>query len=695
MSNNKESIQDNLGIIGKMIGNFRVDSILGKGGMGVVYKAYDKVLDRNVAIKVLLQQLTDEEFIKRFIREARITAKVEHPNIVQIYSVNKFTNCWYIAMQFIKGKTLEEYLNEGYRFSIRDSLIIIRSVADALSLAHRYGIIHRDIKPSNIMIDEQGHVKVMDFGLARSRLSNKITQEGVYLGTPQYSSPEQCTSSAIDERSDIYSLGVVLYELLAGKEPYNAETPLSLLKKIVEEEPVSLRQLNPNIPVPIVNLVMKMMAKYKEVRYPSIKNVVSEIDRIIDTESLPTIDSPKPFNIQLAEAITIKNTPVTPLKIAPHREMPIKKRVLTQLAIGISLAVIIIGLLVILYPRHQQKAIDNNSTAMVTTPHTKNNVIVFDFQNGANFSDARWLEIAIPDWLITNLSQSRTFQSVPRYDLVGKMKESKSAKINPLPVLEERVILTPESKNIINSFNADVIIGGVFYVVNDSQIRIIANAYRYYPQDSEPLKYITSCQVNSDDYKKDIFKLVDNLTLRIIGALNEKAPEYKLVQTNEILFSQQLNISAIVVAELDKANRMQKYLGKSSKDKESGFLIAGLPSKDLAIERRELLEDSLEKEKKSDEMNRTADQDAKDTPKGELSQSQQQNVISEKGTLSPTHAAAIRSTLKEDAGTINRKGKTGRLESKRQKESTSESSDKLIDALKKIYEDIQKKENNN
>lgn len=692
MSDNKESIPDNLGIIGKMIGNFRVDSILGRGGMGVVYKAYDKVLDRNVAIKILLQQLTDEEFIKRFIREARITAKVEHPNIVQIYSVNKFTNCWYIAMQFIKGKTLEEYLNEGYRFSIRDSLIVIRSIADALSLAHRYGIIHRDIKPSNIMIDEQGHVKVMDFGLARSRLSNKITQEGVYLGTPQYSSPEQCTSSAIDERSDIYSLGVVLYELLAGKELYKAETPLSLLKKIVEEEPVSLRQLNPDIPISIVNLVMKMMAKQKEVRYPSIKNVVSEIDMIIVTESLPTIDSSKPFNIQLAEAVTIKNTPVTPLKITAHRAITIKKKVLPQLAIGIGLAAIIIGLLVILYPRHQQKATDNNSAATATTPHTKNNVIVFDFQNGADFSDARWLEIAIPDWLITNLSQSMTFQSVPRYDLVEKMRESKSAKINPLPVLEERVILTPESKKIINSFNADVIIGGVFYVVNDSQIRIIANVYRYYSQDSEPLKYIVSCQVNCDDYKKDILKLVDNLTSIIIERLNEKAPEYKLVQTKELLFSQRFDISAIVVAELDKASQMQKYLGESSQDKESGFLIAGLPPKDLAIDKRELLEDSLDKGKESDEKNEVVEHDAKDAPKGGLAQSKTSGKTGDPFDVSA--APPNQSTLRKDAG-ISRKGKTDRLESKRQRGSASESSDKLIEILKKVYEDIKKKENNN
>ncbi|MDI6733306.1 MAG: serine/threonine-protein kinase [Planctomycetota bacterium] len=568
---------DDLNLIGKTIGNFRVDGLLGQGGMGVVYKAHDKVLTRNVAIKVLSRTLQDEEFVKRFIREARLTAKLEHPNIVQVHTVNKFGNLWYLAMQYVKGKTLEDYINEGYRFSIKDCLVIIRSVADVLNTTHRYGVIHRDLKPSNIMIDEEGRVKVMDFGLARSRISPKITQEGTYLGTPQYSSPEQCISSAIDERSDIYSLGVVLYELLSGKPPYQAETSLSLMKKITEEEPTPLRSLSPEIPISVADLTAKMMAKDKEARSQSAKDIIDEIDRIIKEEPLPALSG-----LKLAEPTLPQSTRVTPVKmVTPATDYTDNKRISLRLAltlggIAVILLIVVVGLLTTKYyyiPQTGRPA-DTFATLsasrqadrpeLASIPATKNTVVVFDFKDMTNFAPAQWLEPAISDWLITNLNQSKTIQAIPRYDLLEKMRQANTGKVNLLSSPEERIILTPESKNIINSFNADVVIGGVFYIINNSQIRIIANAYRYIEGD---LQHIASCQASSENYTADILKLIDTVSVKLAETINEKASLYQLAQTNETPFTKPPDITQILLVELNRAKLLQDYLGKLGDEK--------------------------------------------------------------------------------------------------------------------------------
>ena len=276
------------GLTGRKIGPYKVTGEIGKGGMGVVYRAEDTTLDRTVAIKVLPPHLgSDDEFLKRFVLEARAAAKLDHPQIIQIYQAGRMSTetgpgpC-FIAMQYFESEPLSDLVEREGKLDPGRAVEITRQVAEALSAAHAAGIIHRDIKSSNILIDAQDRVKVTDFGLATSMSQdrNRITETGAYLGTPAYSSPEQCESGDLDARSDIYSLGVVLYEMLTGSVPFEARTPLKLFDKIVHEQPPAVSRVVPGLPRELTALVNKMLAKKREKRHGSAEELLSALRRV-------------------------------------------------------------------------------------------------------------------------------------------------------------------------------------------------------------------------------------------------------------------------------------------------------------------------------------------------------------------------------------------------------------------------------
>jgi TolB-like protein/predicted Ser/Thr protein kinase len=272
-------------LTGKKLRNYLIERLVGKGGMGVVYEAYEENLDRKVAIKVLPAHLSeDESFTGRFLREARSAAKLEHPGICPIYAAGQVEGIYFIAMQFVDGESLGDILERFGNLPVEQALLITRRVADALNFAHSRGFVHRDIKPDNIMIDRGGRVKVMDFGLARTTaLESRMTQTGMYVGTPEYSSPEQCETLDLDGRSDLYSLGVVLYEMLSGTVPYRAETPYALFTKICNEQPAPIRELNPQVPESVAKIVDRMLAKDREERYQSAGELIVSIDATLRT----------------------------------------------------------------------------------------------------------------------------------------------------------------------------------------------------------------------------------------------------------------------------------------------------------------------------------------------------------------------------------------------------------------------------
>ena len=269
-------------LTGKHLSNYKILGKLGKGGMATVYKAHELSLNRVVALKVLSPRLSeDTEFIKRFQREAQAAAKLNHPNIVQIYAIGEEKGIHYFAMEYIKGKTLAHIKKEEGTLTAARAIPIIKQVAEALGEAHKVGLVHRDIKPSNIMMDASGRAKVTDFGIAYvAEAKTKLTREGSIIGTPEYLSPEQCEGKPLDGRSDIYSLGVTLYEMLSGKTPYEADTPVSMLMKIVQGNFLPLHQVNPNVPLPVRKLVEKMMQTDTQKRYANVDELLESLREV-------------------------------------------------------------------------------------------------------------------------------------------------------------------------------------------------------------------------------------------------------------------------------------------------------------------------------------------------------------------------------------------------------------------------------
>jgi serine/threonine protein kinase len=310
-------------MIGREIGNHRILKELGKGGMGVVYKAHQLSLGRAVAMKVLPRHLTnDAAFIKRFHNEARAIAKLNHPSIVQIYDIGSEDDVHYYTMEFIEGPTLDDVVYKEGFLSPERTIAIIGQVSKALRYAHSQGIVHRDIKPSNIMITKLGRVKVTDFGLALQQRTTRLTVDGGIVGTPEYMSPEQASGRTATAQSDIYSLGVVAYELLTGKVPFEGDSPLIVLNKIQNTEPQWPRAIDPSIPDDLENIVRKMMARNPSDRYLSCQEIIQDTQNIRSGQPVSLqVDRPPAFR-RIAVGIAILLVAALGLTFALRRPPP-------------------------------------------------------------------------------------------------------------------------------------------------------------------------------------------------------------------------------------------------------------------------------------------------------------------------------------------------------------------------------------
>jgi serine/threonine protein kinase len=260
---------------------YRVEARIGQGGMAEVYRGFDPSLDRTVAIKVLLPPFDrDAGFVARFRREAQAAARLNHPNIVGVYDAGAEGDTQYIVMEYVEGRTLASFLAEGGSPSPMQAVELTIPVAFALQAAHEHGIVHRDIKPANIMVTRAGAVKVMDFGIARIQTDATAPQTSSVIGTPAYFSPEQAQGQPVDARSDIYSLGCVLYELLAHRQPFSGDTPVAIAFKQVNEMPVPPSEVNPDVPPRLDAVVMKCMAKNPANRYQSAAELIADLERV-------------------------------------------------------------------------------------------------------------------------------------------------------------------------------------------------------------------------------------------------------------------------------------------------------------------------------------------------------------------------------------------------------------------------------
>jgi eukaryotic-like serine/threonine-protein kinase len=292
---------------GKRIsGRYRIIKLIGGGGMANVYLAHDMILDREVAIKMLRMDFAnEEEFIKRFQREAQSATSLVHPNIVSIYDVGEEDDLYYIVMEYVQGMTLKQYIQQHSPVGVDQALEIMKQLTLAISHAHQNHIVHRDIKPHNILVDKEGTVKITDFGIAMALSATSITQTNSVLGSVHYLSPEQARGGMATKKSDIYSLGIVMFELLTGRLPFSGESAVSIALKHLQSETPSLRRWNSDIPQSVENIVLKATAKDPFRRYESLEEMDDDLATALDPDRF---DEPKftvPMDDEATKAIPV------------------------------------------------------------------------------------------------------------------------------------------------------------------------------------------------------------------------------------------------------------------------------------------------------------------------------------------------------------------------------------------------------
>ena len=264
------------------LGHYEIVSEIGRGGMGVVYKAYEPALNRHVAIKELSPSLAhDPQLVERFLREARAMAALSDPHIIQIFYIgtDETTSQPFFAMEFVEGDSLSAILKRDGKFTVDNALKVLHQTAQGLATAHDHGVIHRDIKPGNLMLTQRGQVKVADFGiaLATTDISKKLTSTGEFVGTPGYLSPEVCLGKPVDQRSDIFSLGIVLFEMLSGRIPFSDESPLGLMLEVVKAEIPNIQELNDAVDASTAAILARMVAKEPENRFQSCHDLIAAL----------------------------------------------------------------------------------------------------------------------------------------------------------------------------------------------------------------------------------------------------------------------------------------------------------------------------------------------------------------------------------------------------------------------------------
>jgi len=279
---------------------YEVIEELGKGGMGKAYRVFDKKIEEEVALKVLSHEIAaDRKTIERFRNELKFTRKIGHRNVCKMYDLNEEEGTHYITMEYVQGQDLRGFIRQTGQLTVKKAISISKQVCEGLAEAHRLKVIHRDLKPSNIMIDKDGNARILDFGIARSLRAKGVTDAGVMVGTPEYMSPEQAETKNVDQRSDIYSLGVILYEMVTGRIPFVGDTALSIAMKHSTEVPPDPKEFNDQISEDISSVILKCLEKNREKRYQNTEELISEFDRI--EKRIPTTEKVFPKEKQKKE----------------------------------------------------------------------------------------------------------------------------------------------------------------------------------------------------------------------------------------------------------------------------------------------------------------------------------------------------------------------------------------------------------
>jgi tetratricopeptide (TPR) repeat protein/tRNA A-37 threonylcarbamoyl transferase component Bud32 len=379
-------------------GRYQIIEELGKGGMGEVYRVLDKELKEEVALKLIKPEIaTDKKTLERFSNELKLARKISHKNVGRMYELMEEKGTRYITMEYVPGEDLKRLIRKVGQFGAGKTIFIAKQVCEGLAEAHRLGVVHRDLKPQNIMVDEEGNARILDFGIARSLTAKGITGAGVMIGTPEYMSPEQAEVKEVDQRSDIYSLGVILYEMVTGRVPFEGDTPLGIAMKHKSEKPKDPRELNNQIPDDLSRVILRCMEKDKEKRYQSAGEVRSELVNI--EKGIPT-----------TERIVPKRKSITSREITV--QFSLRKLFIPALAVvALAIAAVIIWQLL---PKKEA----------VIAPKIENSIAVITFKNQTGDKAYDYLKEAIPNLLITNLENTGYFYVATwerMYDLLKQM----------------------------------------------------------------------------------------------------------------------------------------------------------------------------------------------------------------------------------------------------------------------------------
>jgi serine/threonine protein kinase/predicted Zn-dependent protease len=380
-------------MIGRTISHYRVLEKLGEGGMGVVFKAEDIRLHRTVALKFLPPGIAQDPEIKgRFFQEARTASTLDHPNIATIYEIEEADGEWFIAMAYVEGINLKGKIQDG-PMPIEEALNLAIQIAQGLTAAHAKEIIHRDIKPANIIIAPSGQAKITDFGLAKYKDSSLVTKEGAVMGTPAYMSPEQARGEEVDHRSDIFSLGIVLYEMLSGQIPFQGDSDLAILYSIVHQKPRPIRKTAPRVPAGIEQIISKALEKGKMKRYQQMSELLTDLKIAIEE-----LRDPKKK---------------LPLKIVDKESRRRRRR---RIVIPVCLIALLMVVVLFLRPLLLDQALISEPTPIA--------VISFENRTGNNAYD--YLQQTIPNLLITSLEQSKYLRVTTwerLYDLLRQLEK--------------------------------------------------------------------------------------------------------------------------------------------------------------------------------------------------------------------------------------------------------------------------------
>ena len=484
-------------MIGQTVSHYKILEKLGGGGMGVVYKAHDAELDRDVALKFLPHYLTSDPTEKeRFYNEARAAAALMHQNIAVVYEIGEHDGQLFIAMEYVEGKTLKEVVH-GEPLSLHQVLDIAVQVCDGLAAAHEKGIVHRDIKSENIILTPKGQAKVMDFGLAKVKGATKLTKTGSTLGTAAYMSPEQAQGEEVDQRSDIFSFGVVFYEMLTGRLPFRGEHPTALAYSIVNEEPQPVGRFNGKVTPEIEHIVSKALAKDKDERYQHADEVLADLRH-----------ERKKLEYAKAGYATVTSA-------APTR----KWRYL-NLTFGMAAGVLLVVLAIVFNPFRQ------NASQPQTASTEEKSIAVLPFVDMSPQKDQEYFCDGITDELINRLSNVRELKVPARtsvFTFKGKTIDMKDvgAKLNVQAVLEGSVQKSGDQLRII------------------AQLIDVSNGYHLWSE-----KY--------DRELKDIFAIQDDISSAIVDALKlqltapEKLNMSKRSVENVVAYQLYLKANAII-----------------------------------------------------------------------------------------------------------------------------------------------------